>query len=114
MGAAIELRADFDGATLRCLARTTKNANRSRRLLALAEIYDGARRGDGVAARLRQIEDHLRAARLRRMPGFADAANGSSDGPRRGISMSRQGPLWAESTGQRVRFTDARSSRDHR
>ena len=34
MGAAIELRADFDGATLRCLARTTKNAIQSRRLLA--------------------------------------------------------------------------------
>jgi len=36
------LRADFDGATLRRLARTTKNANQSRRLLALAEIYDGS------------------------------------------------------------------------
>lgn len=48
MGAAIELRADFDGATLRCLARKTKNANQSRRLLALAEIYDGGRRGDAA------------------------------------------------------------------
>ena len=48
MGAAIELRADFDGATLRRLARTTKNANQSRRLLALAEIYDGGRRGDAA------------------------------------------------------------------
>ena len=35
MGAAIGLRADFDGATLRRLARKTKNANQSRRLLAL-------------------------------------------------------------------------------
>lgn len=48
MGAAIELRADFDGAILRCLARTTKNANQSRRLLALAEIYDGGSRGDAA------------------------------------------------------------------
>ena len=48
MGAAIELRADFDGATLRCLARKTKNANQSRRLLALAEIYDGGSRGDAA------------------------------------------------------------------
>ncbi|MFO7759256.1 MAG: helix-turn-helix domain-containing protein [Roseovarius sp.] len=48
MGAAIELPVDFDGATLRCLARTTKHANQSRRLLALAEIYDGGRRGDAA------------------------------------------------------------------
>jgi transposase len=53
MGAAIELRADFDGATLRCLARKTKNTNQSRRLLALAEIYDGGSRGD--AARIGDV-----------------------------------------------------------
>lgn len=53
MGAAIELRADFDGATLRCLARETRNANQSRRLLALAEIYDGGSRGD--AARIGSV-----------------------------------------------------------
>jgi len=46
MGAAIALRVDFDGATLRRLARKTKNANQSRRLLALAEIYDGCSRSD--------------------------------------------------------------------
>jgi len=44
MGAAIGLRADFVGEPLRRLARTTKNANQSRRLLALAEIYDGGSR----------------------------------------------------------------------
>ena len=48
MGAAIELRAGFDGATLRCVARKTKNANQSRRLLALAEIRGGGRRGDAA------------------------------------------------------------------
>jgi transposase len=48
MGTAIGLRADFDGATLRRLARTTKNANQSRRLLALAEIYDGGSRGNAA------------------------------------------------------------------
>ena len=41
MGTAIGLRVDFDGVALRRLARKTKNANQSRRLLALAEIYDG-------------------------------------------------------------------------
>jgi transposase len=44
MGGAIGLRADFDGAALRRLARKTTNANQSRRLLALAEIYDGGSR----------------------------------------------------------------------
>ena len=54
MGAAIELRAGFDGATLRCLARKMKNANQSRRLLALAGIGGGGRpaRGRGDAARI--------------------------------------------------------------
>ena len=48
MGVAIALRVDFDGATLRRQARTTKNANQSRRLLALAEIYDGGSRGNAA------------------------------------------------------------------
>jgi transposase len=33
---------------LRCLARKTKDANQSRRLLALAEIYDGGSRSDAA------------------------------------------------------------------
>jgi transposase len=33
---------------LRALARRTRNANQSRRLLALAEIYDGGSRGDAA------------------------------------------------------------------
>jgi len=48
MGAAIALRSDFDGATLRRLARRTTNANQVRRLLALAEIYDGSSRSDAA------------------------------------------------------------------
>jgi transposase len=48
MGSAIALREDFDGADLRRLARTTKDAGQSRRLLALAEIYDGGRRTDAA------------------------------------------------------------------
>ena len=48
MGAAIGLRDDFDGASLRRLARTTKSANQGRRLLALAEICDGASRSDAA------------------------------------------------------------------
>ena len=50
MGTAIDLRDDFDGASLRRLSRTTKHANQARRLLALAEIYDGGSRS--AAARI--------------------------------------------------------------
>ncbi len=50
MGAAIRLRSDFDGPSLRSLAKRCRNGAQARRLLALAEIYDGARRSD--AARL--------------------------------------------------------------
>jgi transposase len=40
----IELRQDYDAALLRALAKATRNAGQSRRLLALAEIYDGGTR----------------------------------------------------------------------
>ena len=48
MGSAIALRADFDGASLRGLAKATKDAAQSRRLLALAEICDGGGRSDAA------------------------------------------------------------------
>lgn len=48
MGAAIPLRGDYDGATLRRLAKASDDANQTRRLLALAVIYDGGRRTDGA------------------------------------------------------------------
>ena len=50
MGAAVRLRSDFDGPSLRTLAKRCRDGPQARRLLALAEIYDGARRTD--AARL--------------------------------------------------------------
>jgi transposase len=48
MGSAIGLRKDFDGAALRRLARVSRSANQARRLLALAEIYDGGSRSDAA------------------------------------------------------------------
>src|SRR5919205_3262890 len=44
MRTAIALRSDFEGAALRRLARATKDAAQARRLLALAEIYEGGAR----------------------------------------------------------------------
>jgi transposase len=48
MRPAIKLRADFDGLRLRVLAKATKDAGQSRRLVALAEIYDGGARRDAA------------------------------------------------------------------
>jgi transposase len=48
MAAPIGLREDFDGSALRGLAKRTRTANQMRRLLALAEIYDGNSRGDAA------------------------------------------------------------------
>lgn len=50
MGAPIPLRGDYDAATLRCLAKEAEDANQTRRLLALASIYDGGSRS--AAAKL--------------------------------------------------------------
>lgn len=44
MGAPIRLRPDFDGPALRRLARASADAAQTRRLLALASIYDGGSR----------------------------------------------------------------------
>src|ERR671929_148711 len=48
MAAPIALRADFDAPGLRRLARQSKDAAQARRLLALAEIYDGGSRTDAA------------------------------------------------------------------
>ena len=44
----IPLRADFDAPRLRAIARGTKDAAQTRRLLALAAVYDGARRTEAA------------------------------------------------------------------
>jgi len=48
MGRVVALREDFDGPALRRLAKGSKDAGQSRRLLALAEIYDGGKRKDAA------------------------------------------------------------------
>ena len=48
MAAAIRLREDFDGPSLHGLAKRARNTAEVRRLLALAEIYDGGSRGDAA------------------------------------------------------------------
>ena len=48
MGRAVRLRGDFDAAQLRGLAKASGEANQTRRLLALAVIYEGGRRTDAA------------------------------------------------------------------
>ena len=48
MAAAIALRVDYDDPTLRRLAKGSKDANQTRRLLALAVIYGGGTRSDAA------------------------------------------------------------------
>lgn len=48
MATPIPLRDDFGGASLRRQAKATKDAAQARRLLALAEIYDGGTRSDAA------------------------------------------------------------------
>ncbi len=63
MGTAIRLGDDFDAALLRALAKTGRDANQIRRLLALAEIYDGGYRGSALAVSLRQLRKSERRQR---------------------------------------------------
>ena len=48
MSAAITIRDDFEAEELRCLARTVRDANQARRLLALAAIYEGMDREEAA------------------------------------------------------------------
>lgn len=48
MAAAIKLREDFEGSQLRALAKRSQYSGQSRRLLALAVVYDGGKRSDAA------------------------------------------------------------------
>jgi transposase len=93
MGSAIGLREDFDGAALRRLSRTTKSANQARRLLALAEIYDGGSRS--AAARiggvgLQIVRDWVIRFNARGPDGLLD---GKAPGPRSRLNDAQRQAL---------------------
>ena len=80
MAAPIALREDFDALALWGLAKKTRDANQSRRLLALAEIYDGGSRGQaariggiGVGVKLKTWDFQI-LTRQRRLSEPADVA----------------------------------------
>lgn len=49
MAAAVRLREDYDARQLRTLAKASRDADQTRRLLALAAIYEGSSRGEAAA-----------------------------------------------------------------
>lgn len=93
MGSAISLRTDFDAAALRRLARASKSANQARRLLALAEIYDGGSRS--AAARiggvgLQIVRDWVVRFNARGPDGLLD---GKPPGPRSRLNDAQRRAL---------------------
>lgn len=60
---AVSLREDFDAARLRGLAKKTKDGPQTRRLLALAAIYDGATRTEALRKHAKpRLNDQLFAS----------------------------------------------------
>lgn len=93
MGSAVKLRTDYSAAALRGLAKASKDASQSRRLLALAAVLDGMSRGD--AARLggmdrQTLRDWVHRFNTGGPEGLKD--NGSS-GPRSRLSPEQQAQL---------------------
>ena len=81
MGAAVGLRDDFDGKALRRLARGSKDADQTRRLLALAAVYDGESRSAAAeigGVTLQSIRDWVLRFNDRGPDGLID---GKAPGP---------------------------------
>lgn len=75
MGTAIALREDYDGAALRRLAQASNDANQTRRLLALAVVYDGGKRSDAAevgGVTLRIVRDWVLRFNAEGPPGLID------------------------------------------
>ena len=119
MGTAIGLRDDFDGASLRRLSRTTKQANQARRLLALAEIYDGGRFFCVTGVRVtgpkdcRDNPEGMQWLKTKYWPDMSTAVDGSTwyaddsvvDRARK--YLAKMGPAVSGSAGHSVTFNAA-------
>ena len=117
MSAALPLRDDFDGPELRALAKGSRDPVHVRRLLALAEIYDGGTRS--AAARIGGVSlQSIRDWVLRFNAGGPDAlidANNAGRKPKLGASelqalvrVVEEGPLPAIHGVVRWRLVDLR------
>src|SRR4028119_2322627 len=88
MAAPVPLRTDFDATRLRALAKQSLEADQTRRLLALAAIYDGASRTE--AAQLGCVT--LQIVRDWVLRFNAKGPKGPPDWPGTGGDASAQGP----------------------
>src|ERR1700716_4755661 len=80
MAAAIGVRGDYDTARLRELAKRSEDANQTRRLLALAAIYDGGSRTEAAkigGVGLQTVRDWVLAFNAEGPPGLV---NGKAPG----------------------------------
>ena len=71
----VRLREDYDAQHLRALARTSRDANQTRRLLALAAIYDGGSRREAAligGVGVQTVRDWVLAFNTEGPPGLID------------------------------------------
>src|SRR5215211_6483939 len=95
MGQPLALRPDYDAAALRASARRSKDAAQSRRLLALAAIYDGARRSEAArlgGVTLQVVRDWVLRFNAAGPPGPADR---KAPGQRRRLNEAHRAALAA-------------------
>ena len=95
MRAAIPLRDDFDAAQLRGLAQRSRDSAQTRRLLALAVIYDGHRRSDAArfaGVGLQIIRDWVLRFNAEGPKGLKDR---KASGPPRKLSAEQRAALAA-------------------
>lgn len=89
----IALRLDFDGPKVRRLAKASKDAAQARRLLALAEIYDGGSRSDAArigGVTLQIIRDWVTRFNARGPDGLV---NGKAPGNRPKLNATQRQAL---------------------
>jgi len=107
MAVAVPLRSDFDAAQLRALAKRSRDPDQTRRLLALAAIYDGASRTEAAqigCVTLQIVRDWV----LRFNAGDLRASGPAGhQGPRRGSPMRIARPWWPGSMRARSRPSTA-------
>jgi transposase len=75
MSAAVRLREDYDARQLRALAKASRNADQTRRLLALAAIYDRGSRREAAAiggVGVQTVRDWVLAFNAEGPPGLID------------------------------------------
>jgi transposase len=93
MGARVLLRDDFDVDALRRLARRSRDGAQTRRLLALAEIYDGARRTEAArigGVTLQIVRDWVIRFNAEGPDGLI---NRKAAGPKRKLTDEQRGAL---------------------